>query len=65
MMGLFRKLKKPDPEAEERLLREIEENGGLEKDDVKAMILSALLVFVPVAAGMLGLLGLVAVLFFR
>ena len=63
-MGLFQKIKKPDPEAEERLFRQIEETGGLEKEDVKAMILSALLVFVPLVAVVLGLFVLLAFLFF-
>ena len=46
---LFKKLKKPDPEAEQRLLDEIEAYGGLEKTDLPAMIISALLMIVPVA----------------
>ncbi len=44
----FKKLKKYDPEAERTLREEIEAEGGLEKNDVKAMIISALLVIVPV-----------------
>lgn len=63
-MGLFRKLKKPDLEAEKRLFHEIEENGGLEKDDMKAMIIAGLLVFLPIAAVILGLFVLLAFLFF-
>ena len=63
-MEWFRKIKKPDPRAEERLFREIEENGGLEKNDMKAMILSAVLVFVPVAAGALGLFMALAMVLF-
>ena len=63
-MGVFQKIKKPDTETEERLFRQIEETGGLEKEDVKAMILSALLVFVPLAAVVLGLFVLLAFLFF-
>lgn len=63
-MGLFRKLKKPDPQAEERLFQEIEENGGLEKNDLKAMIFAGLLVFLPLAAVVLGLFVLLAFLFF-
>ena len=63
-MGLFRKLKKPDPKAEERLFQEIEENGGLEKNDLKAMIFAGLLVFLPLAAVVLGLFVLLACLFF-
>ena len=44
----FKKLKKYDPEAERTLREEIEAEGGLEKNDVKAMIISALLVIMPV-----------------
>lgn len=44
----FKKLKKYDPEAERKLREEIEAEGGLEKNDMKAMIISALLVIVPV-----------------
>lgn len=47
---LFKNLKKPDPEAEQRLLDEIEAYGGLEKNDVAAMIISAMLMILPVAA---------------
>ena len=47
---LFKKLKKPDPEAEQRLLDEIEAHGGLEKNDLAAMIISAMLMILPVAA---------------
>ena len=50
MFNKLRSLKKPDPEAEQKLRSEIEEAGGLEKNDMKAMILSAMLVFLPVAA---------------
>ncbi len=50
---LFKQLKKPDPEAEQRLLDEIEAYGGLEKNDVAAMIISAMLMILPVAAVLL------------
>lgn len=46
----FKKLKKPDPEAEEELKNEIEKMGGLDKKDVPAMLISAFLVILPVAA---------------
>ena len=46
---LMKKLKKPDPKAEQRLRDEIEAYGGLEKTDLPAMIISALLMIVPVA----------------
>lgn len=45
---IFKRLKKPDPEAEQKLLDEIEAHGGLEKNDVLAMIISALLMILPV-----------------
>lgn len=60
----FRKLKKYDPEEERKLREDIEAAGGLEKNDVKAMILSAFLVIMPIALVILGLFGLMAFLFF-
>ena len=60
----FRKLKKYDPEVERKLREDIEEAGGLEKNDVKAMIISAFLVIMPIALIILGLFGLMAFLFF-
>ena len=60
----FRKrLKKFDPEKEQQLRNEIEENGGLEKGDGFAMVLSALLVFLPAALIVFGLFALLAWLF--
>lgn len=59
----FRKLKKYDPEAERKLRLEIEEAGGLEKNDLKAMIIAALLVIVPVVLVIFGLFILMAWLF--
>ncbi len=56
----FKKLKKYDPEAERKLRREIEEAGGLEKNDMKAMIISALLVILPVVLVIFGLFVLMA-----
>ena len=50
MLNKLRSLKKPDPEAEQKLRDEIEQYGGLEKNDMKAMIISAMLVILPVAA---------------
>ena len=44
----FKKLKKYDPEVERKLREEIEAEGGLEKNDMKAMIISAVLVIMPV-----------------
>ena len=60
----FKKLKKYDPEAERKLREDIEAVGGLEKNDVKAMIISAFLVIMPIALIILGLFGLMAFLFF-
>ena len=54
--------KRFDPEAEERLRNEIEENGGLEKKDLPAMLLSAYLVFLPIVLLLLGLFALAAFL---
>lgn len=45
----LKKLKKYDPKKEQALYDEIQENGGLEKNDLLAMILSALLVIMPIA----------------
>ena len=59
----WKKLKKYDPETEKQLLDEIEAAGGLEKNDMKAMILSALLVILPVVLIILGLFILMAWLF--
>ena len=55
----FRALKKADPEKEQELRDTIEKEGGLEKNDVKAMIIAATLVFLPVVAGILLILCLV------
>lgn len=50
----FRKrLKKYDKEKEEKLRNDIESDGGLEKNDVKAMILAALTTIVPVCLAVL------------
>ena len=59
----LRKLRKFDPERERELRDGIEAAGGLEKNDLKAMILSALLVIMPVTLGILLLFALVAWLF--
>ena len=61
---IFGRLKKPDPEAEEKLLDEIEAHGGLEKNDLPAMIISAMLMILPVAAVMLLVMVAFALLFF-
>ena len=46
---IFKRLKKPDLQKEQTLRDAIENEGGLDKKDVPAMILSALLVIMPVA----------------
>lgn len=58
-------IKKPDKEKEKELRDQIEAEGGLEKNDMPAMIISAFLVFIPVAAAALGLIVLLAWLFLR
>ena len=60
---LCKKLKKPDPKAEEKLREEIAANGGLEKGDLFAMILSTMITFIPVIAVLLGFFCFVAWLF--
>ena len=52
-------IKKPNKEKEKQLREDIENMGGLEKKDVPAMILSAMLVILPVA--LLALLLLCAI----
>ena len=65
-MALFRKIiKKPDPEKEEQLRREINEAGGLEKKDIPAMIISAYLVIIPIVVGVLLLMYFLAKLILR
>ena len=59
-----KKLKKFDPQKEQALRDEIEANGGLEKNDFAAMVISAFLMLLPVAAIMLIILAVFAVLFF-
>ena len=55
----FRALKKADPEKEQQLRDAIEQEGGLEKNDVQAMIIAATIVFLPVVAVILLILCLV------
>lgn len=63
-MAIWRRLKKFDPEKEKELQRQIEAEGGLEKGDGLAMVLSALLVLLPAALLALGVIVLIAFLFF-
>ena len=60
----FKKLKKYDPEVERKFREDIEAAGGLEKNDVLAMILSALLVILPIVFVILLLFIFVAFMFF-
>ncbi len=64
MLFFRKKLKKYDPEKERTLQDEIEAAGGLEKKDIPAMLISAFLVFMPVALLVLGFFGLLCFLFF-
>ena len=57
-------IKKPDEEAEKKLKENIENEGGLEGNDLPAMILSAFLVIIPIALVALLLCFLLAWLFF-
>ena len=59
-----KKLKKFDPKKEQALRDEIEANGGLEKNDFLAMVISALLMILPVAIVLLAVMALFAILFF-
>ena len=59
-----KKLKKFDPKKEQALRDEIEANGGLEKNDFAAMVISAFLMLLPVGAIILVILAVFAVLFF-
>ena len=61
---LFKRLKKPDPEAEQKLRDDIEAYGGLEKNDIPAMIISALLMILPVVGIILLLFVALMLLFF-
>ena len=60
---IFRRIKKPDPNAEQQLREEIRAGGGLEKGDLPALILSAMLTIMPVVLVVLGLFCLIAMLF--
>lgn len=60
----FKLLKKPDKDAEIRLREDIANEGGLEKGDIPAMIISAFLMIVLPIAAVLGGLGFLAWLLF-
>ena len=63
-MFFSKRLKKFDPQKEQALRDEIEANGGLEKNDFAAMVISALLMLLPVAGIILIILAVFAFLFF-
>ena len=56
--------KKPNKDAEKKLREDIASEGGLEKGDVPAMIISAFLVIVLPILAVLGGLGFLAWLLF-
>ena len=62
---IYRRIKKPDPKKEEQLKEEIEKDGGLEKHDRKAMIISAYLIILPVCLAVLALIVVLAITVFR
>lgn len=59
-----RAFRKPNKQAEQKLRDDIEQEGGLEKGDLPAMLISAFLVIFPVAVGVLLLLCLFGWLIF-
>lgn len=60
----LKSLKKYDPKKEQELYDEIQASGGLEKNDLFALILSAMLVIMPVALVLFLLIIAFAFLFF-
>ena len=64
LQNIKRVFKKPDKEKEQELNKNIHEYG-LEKKDLPAMILSAYIVFIPIALIVLGLFALIAWIFVR
>ena len=65
MLKHLRRLPKPNPEKEKKLREEIEKDGGLEKNDEKAMIFSALIVILPICFALLAIITVIAFLIFR
>ena len=59
-----RAFRKPNKQVEQKLRDDIEQEGGLEKGDLPAMLISAFLVIFPVAVGVLLLLCLFGWLIF-
>lgn len=60
----FKLLKKPNKDAERKLREDIANEGGLEKGDIPAMIISAFLMIVLPIVAVLGGLGFLAWLLF-
>ena len=63
MFNKIKKILKFNPDREKELRNEIEENGGIEKKDMSAMVLSAYLTIMPVVIGILLLFALIAYLY--
>ncbi len=61
----WKRLKKYKKGDEEEIRKKIEEEGGLEKHDLSAMIGSALLTILPICLLVLGGLALLVLLVFR
>ena len=57
-------IKQPDKNTEEELREDIVKDGGLEKKDLPAMLLSAYLIIIPVALAALLLLAGIGFLMF-
>lgn len=63
MFNKIKKILKFNPNREKELRNEIEENGGIEKKDMSAMVLSAYLTIMPIVIGILLLFALIAYLY--
>lgn len=64
-MFLWKRLKKPDEEKAKELRENIRKEGGLEKNDFLAMMISAFIVIIPVCLVVLLLIYFLARLLFR
>ena len=60
MFNKIKKILKFNPDREKELRNEIEENGGIERKDMSAMVLSAYLTIMPIVIGILLLFALIA-----
>lgn len=63
MFNKIKRILKFNPNREKELRNEIEENGGIEKKDMSAMVLSAYLTIMPIVIGILLLFALIAYLY--